>query len=160
MRGACRKRWGKREKGKVSRFSGYVAVRTTHYARCIPLPWYGTLYYSTPEPPSYCEIVRLPIFERTSRGVLGEEDQTELDTVLASDPVAGAVMRSTGGVPKLRLALTGRGKRGGARIIYYYSGARERVYLIAVYPKSVKISLSGAEKIEMRRLMATLEVQA
>ena len=137
-----------------------MPARPIHYSRCIPLPWYGTLYYSKPEPPSHCEIVRLPTFERTSRGVLGDEDQTELDSVLASDPVAGAVIRGTGGVRKLRIALTGRGKRGGARVIYYYSGARERVYLIAVYPKSVKIGLSGAEKIEMRRLTATLEAEA
>jgi hypothetical protein len=123
------------------------------------LVWYGTLYYSDVEPPRFCEIVRLPTFERSSRGLLSDDDQRELDTVLAANPRAGVVIRETGGVRKLRITLAGRGKRGGARVIYYYRGSRERVYLIAVYPKNVKISLTGTEKVEMRKLTAMLEAE-
>lgn len=120
---------------------------------------YGTLYYSDVESPRFCEIVRLPTFERGARGLLSDDDQRELDNVLAADPRIGAVIRDTGGVRKLRITLAGRGKRGGARALHYYRGSRERVYLIAVYPKNVKISPTGAEKIEMRKLTAMLEAE-
>ena len=39
---------------------------------------------------------------------------------LAENPLAGDEIPGTGGVRKLRFAPSGRGKRGGARVIYYY----------------------------------------
>jgi hypothetical protein len=69
-------------------------------------------------------------------------------------------MPGTGGIRKLRVAVAGRGKRGGARIAYYYRGSRELVYLILAYPKNVKENLTAAERREMRRLTAILESEA
>ena len=60
---------------------------------------------------------------------------------------------------KLRVALPGRGKRGGARVIYYYQGVADRVFLIYAYPKNRKDDLTGAEKSEMRKLTALLEAE-
>ena len=57
----------------------------------------------------------------------------------------------------LRIPLAGGGKRGGARIIYYYHGAKQRVYLILAYVKGTKDSLSGQETQQMRKLTAVLE---
>jgi hypothetical protein len=91
--------------------------------------------------------------------VLSEEEQRWLDNVLGQSPETGAVMRGTGGVRKLRVALPGRGKSGGARVIYYYRGAKERVFLILAYRKNEKDNLTGAEKRQMQRLTAMLEVE-
>lgn len=66
-------------------------------------------------------------------------------------------MRGTGGVRKIRVALAGRGKSGGARVIYYYVGAKERVFLLLAYPKNEKDNLTGGEKEQMRKLTAILE---
>lgn len=49
-----------------------------------------------------------------------EDDKRELIDFLAEDPMAGDLIPGTGGVRKLRFATSGRGKRGGARVIYYY----------------------------------------
>jgi hypothetical protein len=62
-------------------------------------------------------------------------------------------------VRKLRVALTGRGKSGGARVIYYYHGAKERVYVILAYAKNRKASLSGREKEQLRKLISALEAE-
>ena len=58
---------------------------------------------------------------------------------------------------KLRVALPGRGKSGGARVIYFYRSKRDRVYLILAYPKSRRESISDAERHDMRKLTKLLE---
>ena len=89
-----------------------------------------------------------------------EDDHAWLDQLLSHQPQAGAVIAGTGGVRKLRMRLAGRGKSGGARVIYYYHGTKQRVYLILAYAKNVKESLSEAEKQHLRRLTATLEAES
>jgi hypothetical protein len=56
-----------------------------------------------------------------------ELERVELVAFVAANPKAGNVMRDTGGVRKLRWRLPGRGKRGGARAIYYYHSERPPV---------------------------------
>ena len=80
-----------------------------------------------------------------------------MDHLLAQRPAAGAIVRGTGGVRKLRVRSSGRGKRGGARVIYYYHGRKDRVYLILAYPKNAKDDLSGREKQRLRKLTTVLE---
>jgi hypothetical protein len=60
-------------------------------------------------------------------------------------------------VRKLRVALPGGGKSGGARVIYFYRGAKGRIYLLLAYPKNVRESITQAEKNAMRLLTAKLE---
>jgi mRNA-degrading endonuclease RelE of RelBE toxin-antitoxin system len=92
-------------------------------------------------------------------GLLGEEENRWLDNTLAANPTAGVVMRGTGGVRKLRIALEGRGKSGGARVIYYYLGRKERIFLVSVYAKNEADNVSAAELRQMRKLTAVLEAE-
>lgn len=62
----------------------------------------------------------------------------------------------TGGVRKLRWALAGRGKRGGARIIYYYHNEELPLFLLAAYAKNEKANLSKAERNAMKRVISVL----
>lgn len=78
---------------------------------------------------------------------------------LAQAPDAGPVVPGTGGVRKLRVALKGRGKRGSARVIYYYRRTNERVYLTLAYGKATRADLTGAERREIRKLTAMLEAE-
>ena len=50
----------------------------------------------------------------------------------------------------------GKGKRGGARVIYYYHSEAVPLFLIRVYAKSKKANLTAAERKQMRRLVAVL----
>jgi hypothetical protein len=54
----------------------------------------------------------------------------------------------------------GRGKSGGARIIYYVVTRKGVLYLLDVYAKSAKEDLTDAEKQEVRKLVAAIEAQA
>jgi hypothetical protein len=48
------------------------------------------------------------------------------------------------------------GKRGGARVIYYYHNERLPVFLLTAYPKNRKANLSKAERNAMKRLVPIL----
>jgi hypothetical protein len=82
----------------------------------------------------------------------------ELEIALA--PTAWPVIQGTGGARKARAARGGRGKSGGARIIYYVVTHRGVLYLLDVYAKSAKEDLTDAEKQEIRRLVGAIEAQA
>ena len=80
--------------------------------------------------PELLGFVRLPMYESSAKGLLDDEAERALEQVLADDPDAGATIANTGGVQKLRIALPGRGKRGGARVIYYHRARAGRIYLL------------------------------
>jgi hypothetical protein len=52
--------------------------------------------------------------------------------------------------------LEGKGKRGGARVVYYYHSGRLPVFLLSAYAKNRKANLAQAEKNAMRRLVPVL----
>ena len=62
-----------------------------------------------------------------------------------------------GGARKLRWAAKGKGKRGGARIIYVYVVIAARVFLIRCYAKNVKSDLTADEKKQLRQIAANLK---
>ena len=49
-----------------------------------------------------------------------------------------------------------KGKRGGARVIYYYGGDHMPIFLIAIYAKNEKADLTAAEKEASKKLIETL----
>ena len=80
-----------------------------------------------------------------------------LINLLAEDPRAGVLIPGTGGVRKLRYAAAERGKRGGARVIYYFLDEDMPVYALLVYPKAAKTDLTPADKRAVRALVAELK---
>jgi hypothetical protein len=103
------------------------------------------------------EFVWLPTFERTSKKLLTEEDRRAIETVICEDLEAGPLIRRTGGFRKLRHALEGGGKSGGARVIYLPDEVCERVYMILVYAKGAKETLTREEENELRNLATELK---
>lgn len=54
-----------------------------------------------------------------------------------TNPEAGAVIRGSGGVRKIRWAVAGRGKRGGVRVIYYAKIHDGVIWMLTIYGKNV-----------------------
>ena len=86
-----------------------------------------------------------------------ERAAAELEIVLA--PTAWPIIAGTGGARKARAARGGRGKSGGARVVYYVMTNKAVLYLLDVYAKSAKEDLSDAEKREIRKLSAAIEAE-
>ncbi len=93
------------------------------------------------------EFIRTKTFERSwSAAGLGDKELRELETILLENPHAGVVVPHLNGGRKLRLAIDGRGKSGGLRIIYVDILVREQIYLLLAYPKNVATNLTGEQQ--------------
>lgn len=105
-------------------------------------------------------IAEMPSFTREARALFDDAELEELRCHAALFRELGSVVRETGGLRKLRWATdNNKGKSHGARIIYYYGGDHMPLYLIAVYGKSKKVSLSAAERKAARKLVEALKRQ-
>jgi len=87
---------------------------------------------------------------------LNDDDLKELQEFLLENPAVGAVIQGTGGARKVRIALQGKGKSGGGRVIYVDFTVSERIYLLMVYPKSKQGTLSDQQKKAVRYLIGEI----
>jgi hypothetical protein len=88
--------------------------------------------------------------------LMTEGKRAELVMFVAANPEAGDIVPETGGVRKLRWAIEGRGKRGGARVIYYYHSERLPIVMLDMYAKNAKADLTKAERNAMKRRIPKL----
>lgn len=75
---------------------------------------------------------------------------------VAANPEAGRVIPGTGGVRKLRWAAKGKGKSGGARIIYYFHNKSIPIFMLSAYAKGEKTNLSKAEQNALKKSVPQL----
>ena len=103
------------------------------------------------------EFVQTFEFEKRWKALRLDDDVLSvLERTLCANPKAGDVMQGTGGVRKLRVELQGRGKSGGARVVYVDFTVEERTYLITAFAKNERGNLSDREKKEMKDFVARL----
>ena len=107
-------------------------------------------------PSAPVSVVETPEFLAATRRLMDEEERALLVDYLASNPTAGVLIPGTGGVRKLRWGLDGRGKRGGARVIYFYHNADLPVFALTAYAKNERSELSQADRNDFRRLTKLL----
>jgi hypothetical protein len=101
------------------------------------------------------EFVRLPTFERTAAGLFSELDVLELELALLANPAAGDLIPAGHGLRKLRRPLAGRGKRSGARVIYYHISTEGRIYLVFAYAKNAQKDLTRVQLKRLAQLIST-----
>ena len=101
-------------------------------------------------------VIETPEFLSATRKLMSDEERALLVDYLAYNPTAGDIIAGTGGVRKLRWALEGRGKRGGARVIYFYHGAGMPLFALTAFAKNVRIDLSRQDRNDFRRLTTQL----
>ncbi len=87
---------------------------------------------------------------------IADDALAELQVELAWNPELGRVIRGGGGIRKLRWAARGRGKRGGARIIYYWAVKRSVILMLHVYVKS-EVDDLNRKQIQALRLVVERE---
>ncbi len=90
-------------------------------------------------------------FQKRRKGLLDDDELFELLEWLAAHPETGKIIPGSSGLRKLRWAVKGRGKRGGARVIYFWWMADDKILLLDVYAKSGQEDLAAAEIEKLRR---------
>ena len=98
--------------------------------------------------------IELQSFASVRDKYLDDDEFAELQWYLAGQPDAGDVIPGSGGCRKVRWALSGRGKRGGARVIYFLRLASGQIVLVTMYGKNVR---ENADPALLRRLKERFE---
>lgn len=102
-------------------------------------------------------VLQLPKFKAEATELIGADGIEALAVHLINRPEAGNLIPGSGGVRKMRWAAKGKGKRGGARIIYLYVVIAARIYLLRCYSKNAKTDLTPDEKKKLRQIAAHLK---
>jgi hypothetical protein len=102
-------------------------------------------------------VLQLPKFKAEATELIGADGIDAVAVFLAAHPNTGDVIPGAGGMRKLRWAAKGKGKRGGARIIYLYVVIAARIYLVRCYAKNAKTDLTADEKKQLRQVAAHLK---
>jgi len=74
--------------------------------------------------------------------LLSDEELNALQWALMANPESGDLIRGSGGLRKLRWTGSGRGKRGGLRVIYYWHVPDCITLLLLAYPKNEQENLT------------------
>jgi mRNA-degrading endonuclease RelE of RelBE toxin-antitoxin system len=98
-------------------------------------------------------------YRRRAGELLTSEEQEAVVDLVAYEPTCGDLTPGTGGVRKVRIGGSGRGKRGGARVIYYFHNEDLPIMLLALYAKNEKGDLSAREKRELAGLVKEVVAQ-
>jgi hypothetical protein len=95
-------------------------------------------------------VAETPVFVRYASEVWTDAERQEFISFIAANPLAGDVIRGSGGCRKVRWSRGGMGKRGGARIIYFLA-KDGTIWLLIVYTKAKFDKLPTSFLAEMKK---------
>jgi hypothetical protein len=96
--------------------------------------------------------VETPGYLKVADCIFSALEREAIVGMLAEDPECGEIIPGTGGFRKVRVARSGMGKRGGAKVIYILRNESFPVFLIAAYAKNEKANLTQKERNELLKL--------
>jgi hypothetical protein len=104
-------------------------------------------------------VVELSGYRRRADELLTPDERDAVVDLVAYEPACGDVIPGTGGLRKVRIGRDGIGKRGGARVVYYYHDDQIPILLLALYAKNEKSDLTVPEKKEIVALVKEIVAQ-
>lgn len=97
-------------------------------------------------------ILETSVFTRRILECMSDDVYGELQHFLASEPESGDLIPGSGGLRKIRWAGSGRGKRGGTRVIYYW-WVPDKLMMLFAYRKNEAQDLTSTQKQQLRTLV-------
>jgi hypothetical protein len=102
---------------------------------------------------SYMQFIETSIFTRQVTSLLTDDEYSQLQVALFAHPEMGAIIPRSGGLRKVRWSMSGRGKRGGVRAIYYWVVAEDQILMLFMYPKNEKDDLTPQQLKVLREIV-------
>lgn len=96
------------------------------------------------------ELIETSVFAKQVTALLSDEEYGEFQFGPVVNPGLGALIKG-GGIRKIRLAVGSRGKRGGARIIYYWAVRKHLILLLHAYAKSTSSDLTPKQVAQLAK---------
>ena len=102
-------------------------------------------------------IVETPAYLRAVEEFWDIDTQTEFKNFIGVNFLQGDIIPDTGGLRKIRWKGSGKGKRGGTRVIYYFCDENHPIYLLFAYSKNAQTDLTEHEKKLLQQLVLQLK---
>ena len=99
------------------------------------------------------ELIETSTFTRQIAALLSDEEHREFQSRLAARPGLGALIMGGGGTRKVRIAVGSRGKRGGARVIYYWAVRKDLILLLYAYAKNASADLTPRQVAQLAKVV-------
>ena len=99
------------------------------------------------------QLLVAPAFTKRVGRLLDRDTYRLLQLRLAANPESGRMIPGTGGLRKLRWKAPGRGKRGGVRVIYYWSPGGDTILLLMLFAKNERTRLTNQQKAALRAIV-------
>ncbi|WP_323966015.1 type II toxin-antitoxin system RelE/ParE family toxin [Aeromonas hydrophila] len=100
--------------------------------------------------------IETPLFTASWNKFASADELFKVMDELLGNPDAGDVIAGSGGLRKLRCGANSKGKKGGARVIYFSKAADGKIYLLLSYPKSSLDDLTTDQKKALSSLVSKL----
>jgi hypothetical protein len=104
----------------------------------------------------HIEFKEMGSFSGDAARLLNDSELSALQRTLSLEPEKGDLIRHTGGARKIRVALRGRGKRGGGRVVYYYQLA-EAIHFLFIYAKNEQEDLTPGQVRMVREIVGLIK---
>lgn len=101
-------------------------------------------------------VVETPRYQADAERLFSADERDAIIELVASDPNCGVVVPGGGSVRKVRVAFGGRGKRGGARVLYIFGGHDIPVFLLAAFAKNERDDLTASERAALAKAVRTM----
>ena len=98
-------------------------------------------------------IIETKIFTKRVGKLLTEDEYAKLQIHLANFPASGKIIPESGGLRKIRWSEEGRGKRGGARVIYYWFVSDDQLIMLFIYSKNEADDLTKEQIKKLKKLV-------
>ena len=82
------------------------------------------------------EFIESTAFTKHIYDYLSDDEYLGLQSFLLQYPESGKVVPGSGGIRKVRWAMSGKGKSGGVRVIYYFKKQDDEIWLLTIYSKN------------------------
>ena len=99
------------------------------------------------------KIIETPIFTKRVKEILSEEEYRLFQIKLIDDPEAGNIIKGSGGIRKIRWSGSGRGKRGGSRILYYWYNTQGVLLMLFIFKKNESDDLTKSQLNDLKMIV-------
>jgi hypothetical protein len=101
--------------------------------------------------------IELPLFTRLITEITDDHFLNQLQSDLLKDPEKGDVVPRLQGLRKVRMALQGRSRAGGARVIYLFLPQHRAIIFFYIYTKAKSENLTPDQERRLRVAVETIK---
>ena len=100
-------------------------------------------------------IIETAIFTKIITSLLSDDEYLELQNEIIKTPTIGKIISGSGGIRKVRCKIKGRGKRGGARVLYYWANNENQIFMLFAYPKNEMENITKEQLSILKKAVET-----